>query len=222
RTRDEIVGRSMRELWGERCWEDALASQVRRVLAGETIAYDRTLEDAAGETTRLEMHLTPSLGPDGRVEGFCVLAIDVTERQRAREALQAAYDELEVRVTERTSQLAAAHRQAETLSYSIAHDLRAPLRAISGYASILLDEMASDMPAGAPDLLERIGVNAERMGGLIDALLGFGQLSRQPLKPARVRLDDVVEEALGWMQSEIDERPVDVQRHPLGEVHADP
>src|SRR5690606_10147732 len=131
-----------------------------------------------------------------------------TERQRAREALQAAYDDLEVRVTERTSQLAAAHRQAETLSYSIAHDLRAPLRAISGYARILTHDLAGEMPAQASDLLDRIGVNAERMGTLIDALLGFGQLSRQPLQPALIRLDDVVEDALGWMQNEIDGRSI--------------
>jgi light-regulated signal transduction histidine kinase (bacteriophytochrome) len=156
------------------------------------------------------------------VEGFCVLAIDVTERQRAREALQAAYDDLEVRVTERTSQLAAAHRQAETLSYSIAHDLRAPLRAISGYARILMHDLAGEMPGQAAELLDRIGVNAERMGTLIDALLGFGQLSRQPLQPALVCLDDVVEDALGWMQAEVEGRCVEVARHPLGDVRADP
>ncbi len=222
RTRAAIVGMSMRELWGEPYWSQVLEPYTRRVLAGETVAYDRTYERRDGARVQLEIHLTPSFAPDSSVEGFCVLAIDVTERQRAREALQAAYDDLEVRVTERTSQLAVAHRQAEALSYSIAHDLRAPLRAISGYARILGQDLANEMPAQAAELLERIGANAERMGTLIDALLGFGQLSRQPLQPAAIRLDDVVDDALGWMQSEIDGREVEVRRLDLGEVRADP
>lgn len=222
RAREAIVGMSMRELWGEPYWSQVLEPNTRRALAGETVAYERTLEARDGSRAQFEIHLTPSFGPDSSVEGFCVLSIDVTERQRAREALQAAYDELEVRVTERTSQLAAAHRQAETLSYSIAHDLRAPLRAISGYARILVHDLAGEMPGQATDLLDRIGVNAERMGTLIDALLGFGQLSRQPLQPALIRLDDVVEDALGWMQNEIDGRRVEVERRELGDVRADP
>ena len=220
--REAIVGRSMREVWGERYWTEVLEPYTRRVLAGETVSYDRTMENPDGSRVQLEIHLTPSFGPDGKVEGICLLSIDVTERQRAREALQAAYDELEVRVMERTSQLAAAHRQAETLSYSIAHDLRAPLRAISGYARILVHDMAAAMPADAVELLDRIGVNAERMGKLIDALLGFGQLSRQPLQPATVSLDAVVDEVLGWMQNELDGRRVEIEREPLGEVRADP
>jgi PAS domain S-box-containing protein len=222
RPREAIVGMSMRALWGEAYWSQVLEPYTRRALAGETVSYERTLATRDGSQVQLEIHLTPSFGPDAAVEGFCVLAIDVTERQRAREALQAAYDDLEVRVTERTSQLAAAHRQAETLSYSIAHDLRAPLRAISGYARILTHDLAGEMPAQAADLLDRIGVNAERMGTLIDALLGFGQLSRQPLQPALIRLDDVVEDALGWMQNEIDGRRVEVERRELGDVRADP
>jgi len=192
------------------------------VLAGDTVAYQRTTEHPGGASQHFEIHLTPSFRPDGQVEGFCALVIDVTERQRAREALQAANDELELRVCERTGQLAVAHRQAETLSYSIAHDLRAPLRAISGYARILTQEMAAAMPAEATELLERIGVNAERMGTLIDALLSFGQLSRQPLQPTTVRLDEVVDEVLSWMQNEIADHRIEVTRHALGAVRADP
>jgi PAS domain S-box-containing protein len=349
RARAAIVGKSMREIWGQRYWEDQLEPFVRRVLTGETVAYDRTLERPQGTTLQIETHLTPALGPDGRVEGFCVLTVDVTERtrttqalarsvsmlqatlestadgilvvdqagrvtacnrqfarmwripddllaegedepllsfvlgqlreprafldrvrelysnpetesfdvlefrdgrvferyckaqridsvpvgrvwsfrdvterQRAREALQNANEDLEQRVAERTGQLEAAHREAETLSYSIAHDLRAPLRAISGYARILIHDMVNELPEGAAELLERIGVNAERMGTLIDALLGFGQLSRQPLQPSTVRLGEVVDDALGWMQGELAGRPIEIECEELGEVDADP
>lgn len=347
--REYIVGRSMREIFGDRYWCETLEPQVTRVLAGEAVAYDRTLTTHDGTVLQIETHFTPAVGPDGHIEGLCVLAIDVTERtrttealartvstlqatfdstadgilvvengtkiaawnrqfvhmwrlpeklldegsdtkvlelacaqvvdpagfvarveqlyaspdaesvdmiefrdgriieryskaqqiegrtvgrvwsfrdvterQRARETLQQAHDALELRVAQRTSQLEAAHREAETLSYSIAHDLRAPLRAISGYARILMEDMPSKLPTEANALLDRIGINAERMGTLIDALLGFGQLSRQPLQPAKVRLDDIVEDALGWMQSEVGGRNVEFKRGRLGHVHADP
>lgn len=347
--RDYIVGRSMREVFGDKYWHDVLAPQVARVLAGETVTYDRTHESPDGASLLIETHFTPAIAPDGRIEGLCVLAIDVTERtrttealartvstlqatfdstadgilvvengvkitawnqqfvrmwqlpehalhtkdrskameyacarvvdpagfaarvqalydspdaesvdiiefkdgriieryskpqqidgrtvgrvwsfrdvterQRARENLQQAHDALELRVAHRTSQLEAANREAETLSYSIAHDLRAPLRAISGYARILLEDMPGKLPPEAGALLDRIGINAERMGTLIDALLGFGQLSRQPLQPTKVRLDDIVEDALGWMQSEISGRNVEIKRARLGQVYADP
>jgi len=349
RPREYIVGRTMREMFGDQYWNDVLSPYVQRVLAGETVAYDRSLRRPDGSVLQIETHLTPALGPDGRIEGLCVLTVDVTdrtrttqalartvsmlqatlestadgilvvddkgrvtawnrqytqlwripeelldggdgictlsfarkqvldeeafvkrvreleaspeaesfdllemkdgrvieryskpqridgvpmgrvwsfrdvtERQRAREALQQANDVLELRVAQRTSQLADAHREAETLSYSIAHDLRAPLRAISGYARILLEDMAPQLPAEAFKLLDRIGLNAERMGTLIDALLGFGQLSRQPLQPSRVNLDHVVDEVLGWMQADLDEQRVEVRREALGEVRADP
>jgi len=220
--REYIVGRSIRELFGDKHWHEWMRPKVERVLAGEALTYERTADAVDGSLLQIEMHLTPALGPDARVEGMCLLAIDVTERQRVRAALQQSHDELERRVAERTGQLEAAHHEAETLSYSIAHDLRAPLRAISGYARILIEDMANEFSPDARALLERIGINAERMGTLIDALLGFGHLSRQPLQRSKVRLDDVVEDALGWMQGEINGRNVEVKRGKLGQTLADP
>jgi len=220
--REHIIGRSMREIFGDERWNESLRLKLERVLGGDTITYERTSTAADGSQLQIEMHLTPALGPDGRVEGMCLLAIDVTERQRARAALQQSHDELERRVAERTGQLEAAHHEAEALSYSIAHDLRAPLRAISGYARILIEEVKDGLSQEAHALLERIGVNAERMGTLIDALLGFGHLSRQPLQRSKVRLDDVVEDALGWMHAEMNGRNVDVKRGRLGQILADP
>ena len=201
------------------CDPDGFVSRMRELEANpEADSFD-LLELTDGRL--IERYSKPQMIgglPLGRVWSFR----DVTERQRAREALQQANDALELRVAQRTSQLAAAHREAETLSYSIAHDLRAPLRAISGYARIVLEDMRADIPGEACKLLERIGLNAERMGGLIDALLSFGQLSRQPFQPRSVDLDRVLDEVLGWMHVDMGDRSVRVRREALGAAVADP
>ncbi|MCC6531465.1 MAG: hypothetical protein IT531_02865 [Burkholderiales bacterium] len=137
-------------------------------------------------------------------------------------ARQPAAAALELRVAQRTRELEAAHRQAEKLSYSIAHDLRAPLRAISGYARTLRDEMGPQLPADANALIRRIGVSAARMGRLLDALLGAGQLSSHALQASLVNLDEIVADALRRMRAQLAGRRVEFKHEALGEIIADP
>jgi signal transduction histidine kinase len=130
--------------------------------------------------------------------------------------------ELEQRVAERTAQLETAYREAESLSYSIAHDLRAPLRAISGYARILEDELAPILPPGSQNYLQRMYSNAVRLGTLIDALLALQRLARQPLARTRSRLNDAVNDALDWLRNEQPGRDIDISVADLGEAEIDP
>ncbi|RPI48240.1 MAG: hypothetical protein EHM59_01700 [Betaproteobacteria bacterium] len=158
----------------------------------------------------------------GRHIGEIVLARDVTELRKAREALVELNNELERRVAERTAQLEAAYREAEALSYSIAHDLRAPLRAISGYARILEEELAPILPAEAQNYLQRMGNNAVRLGTLIDALLSLQRLSRQPLARTAIRLNEALDDALNWLRSEQPGRDIDLAIEDLGHAEVDP
>ncbi|MEP7000414.1 MAG: ATP-binding protein [bacterium] len=109
---------------------------------------------------------------------------------------------LQQRVADRTAELEEANNELEAFCYSVSHDLHAPLRAINGVSSILLEDFATAMPAKASDLVNRIAANATRMGHLIDDLLRLSQLGRQPLSVHPVSTAAMVREILDELNKE--------------------
>jgi signal transduction histidine kinase len=129
---------------------------------------------------------------------------------------------LEARVAQRTAALAAANKELEAFSFSVSHDLRAPLRHISGFAQ-LLDESAGAMLEGENrDFLTQIISAAKRMDELIDALLEFARTSRTELEMAEVDLEVLVEEALAILQPDLRGRNILWQRSRLPRARGDP
>ena len=118
----------------------------------------------------------------------CVVGfgLDITDLKRAEAEVHALNDDLEARVSERTGQLEEALRALESFSYSVSHDLRAPLRAINGYATIIETDYGASFDEEGRRQLERIRENTERMAQLIDDLLRFSRLGRQQLVRERV------------------------------------
>jgi signal transduction histidine kinase len=143
------------------------------------------------------------------------------ERQRVKEEA-VIKTRLEDRVAERTAQLEAARRELEAFSYSIAHDLRTPLRAIDGFSRILVDEFSGALPAEAQRQIAVVRGNAQRMGRLIDDLLGFVQLTRQPLKRCAVDMPALVRTCLDELSEERQSRAVSVTVAELPGAEADP
>lgn len=130
----------------------------------------------------------------GRVSHFAAIAEDITERKRAEEELARHRSHLEELVAARTAELEQSLREQEAFSYSVSHDLRAPLRAINGFAEILLESQRAALSEEGRSLLDRIARNAERMGQLIDDILEYSRSSRQEMAPREVDLHQLAEE----------------------------
>jgi light-regulated signal transduction histidine kinase (bacteriophytochrome) len=144
------------------------------------------------------------------------LEIEVKERQHAEAEVRRLNADLEHRVEERTAEMADAVKQLEAFSYSVSHDLKAPLRAISGYSKILLEDYGPRLESEAQANLNCIVTNARRMGQLIEDLLAFSRLGRNKMSSSMIDMDDLARSVLDNLQADAPERKVEcsLQRLP--------
>ncbi|HKO90961.1 MAG TPA: PAS domain-containing protein [Polyangiaceae bacterium] len=150
----------------------------------------------------MECHSMPVREADGSTTWHGTLA-DVTELRRIDEQLRELNMNLERRVEQRTAELESANRELESanreleaFSYSVSHDLREPLRAINGFSKALIEDFGATLPPQAQHFLDNIRQGALRMGQLIDDLLAFSRLSRQPLKRRPLDMRALVDDCL--------------------------
>ena len=149
------------------------------------------------------------------------LGIDITERKQAEKEVHQLNAELEQRVKRRTAQLEAANQELESFSYSVSHDLRAPLRAIDGFSRILLKDHAGRLDAEGQRFLDIIRANTQKMGQLIDDLLTFSRLGRREVKAAGLDMETLVRKVVGELQNTQEDRTVEWNLKPLPATRAD-
>jgi signal transduction histidine kinase len=149
------------------------------------------------------------------------LAIAVTQA-RLYERVKRQAEELELRVRERTAELQAANKELDAFSYSVSHDLRAPLRAVDGYARMLEEDYGAELDAEGNRLLGVVRASSQQMGRLIDDLLAFSRLGREPLRTRPVQLDNLVHQIIDETRPSHNGRTIDFAVGNLGIAEADP
>lgn len=174
---------------------------------------DRTLELRGMRSDGAEFPVELSFADWDRAgERFLTLIIrDITGRKAAEAALNELNQELERRVEKRTADLAAANTELESFSYSVSHDLRAPLRAIDGFSRILLDTQEARLDERGKSLLGKVRNASQRMGRLIDDLLELSRVGRTPMQTDEIDLTAVAREVVGELRTTSASRDVEVR-----------
>jgi PAS domain S-box-containing protein len=209
----QVVGQSVYELYAD---IPEVVDMFDHALAGETLSAQ---PEVAGRM--FVTHCAPLRLADGTVSGVIGVSLDETERQLAERELAAYRERLEELVAERTHALQALNEELQAFSYSVSHDLRAPLRAIDGFSQALLEDHAPSLSPEAVGYLDRVRAAAQRMGRLIDHLLTLSRVARIDLQTEAVDMVALVDEVLSELRAGDRARAVAVEVAALPPVLGD-
>jgi PAS domain S-box-containing protein len=172
---------------------------IARLATGEPVApFETVRRRKDGDDVDVSVTLSPIRDSTGGLVGASMVARDISDRKRAEAELLRARESAE-----------AANRELEAFSYSVAHDLRAPLRGIDGFSNVLLEDYAPALDAQGQHYLQRVRDAAQRMGRLIDSLLALGRVTRVGIRTERVDLSELARATAARLKESQPERVVE-------------
>jgi PAS domain S-box-containing protein len=220
-SREELVGAGPpHPFWPPEEFE-AIGENFTPAMEGETKEAELTFMRKSGE--RFPVAVSPAVVRDseGRVELMFATMKDVTERKHAEDEIRRLNADLEQRVLGRTAQLDSANKELEAFTYSVSHDLRAPLRHISGFSSLLSERADEGLDEKSRHYVDTIATSVAGMGVLIDDLLQFSRSGRAEMQVTDVDMEQALTEALEPLRRETADRDIEWSVGPLPRVVGD-
>jgi PAS domain S-box-containing protein len=221
-TAREMIGQSITRLLPPDRQQEELQI-IDRVRNGESVQSFDTLRLAKdGRLIDVSVTVSPIRDKSGKIVGASKVARDVSQKRAAEEEIRQLNTTLEQRVAERTAELEAANKELEAFSYSVSHDLRAPLRAVDGFSQAVMEDYGPQLPEEGRHDLQRIRHGAQRMGALIDDLLAFSRLSRTPMNKQEINTGKQVHDVLEGLTAQLNGRKVDLHLADLPACNGSP
>jgi len=202
----------------------ALRSQLSSAIQGILLLHERQKVEAQLHLHQNELEKMVTARTIQLIEANTQLEMEIFERKKAEKEIRALNIGLEQRVQERTQQLEAANTELEAFTYSVSHDLRAPLRGIAGFTRILQDEHIKQLDDEGKRLFERILVSTKQMNTLIDDLLGFSRVSQKAINKQYIdgiEIENLAREIMNELQSQTPARNVVFDVEPVPGCTAD-
>ena len=205
--RDQAVDMTDRDVFPLELADQLRANDLGVVTAGRTVQFEETAESDDGLRSYLSVKF-PVLDNEGNPYAVCGISTDITDRKQAEQQIQQLNAGLETRVAERTAELEASTRELDAFSYSVSHDLRAPLRSLHGFSQALLDDYNDVLDEVGRGYLDRLQINVKRMGHMIDDLLNLSRATRADLAREPVDLSALAREIMAELSATDPDRVV--------------
>jgi PAS domain S-box-containing protein len=205
-------------------WQEIMADYVKNEVLENHQQFDKEYKIIRkNDGQELWVHGVGQLELDNNNQPYKLIGTisDITYRKKSEEEIQRLNEELEHRVILRTRQLEAANKELEAFSYSVSHDLRAPVRHILGFSEILKNECSEQLTEDARHYLETISSSAQKMGVLIDDLLRFSRTGRAEISESSFNMNKIVDDALSQLRHTISGRQIDWQISSMPDVIGD-
>jgi PAS domain S-box-containing protein len=216
-TAGEIIGQSVFLLSPQDRLKEA-ASFLHRVRRGERVENHETVRvHKDGRRIDVSVTMSPIMDASGRVIGASTIARDITERKRTEEKIR----ELNASLERRVSELVAANKELESFSYSVSHDLRAPLRAMDGFSQALLEDYADELVPEAKRYLQHVREASQRMDYLVNGILDLSRTARSEMQRTTVDMSALAETIALELKQAHPERRVEFVAAPRVVVNAD-